>query len=307
VTRPTIIFGVDDRYVGPLLVALTSLATAGAVDATSASVAVLHHGLGDDAVARIATTADALGLDLATVRVDPDPRRFPITDWISPAAYLRLQLDAGARGSARVLYLDCDLVVLAPLAPLLATPLETALGAVVDVSNPVLEGGSGLPGFEALGLPGTREYFNSGVLLVDVDRWVDERVGERSAHFLAEHPEHVRYWDQCALNYVLDDGWDRLDLEWNALPLSTYLPALREQYRFEHVIPLDHALAVESRARVLHFAGPFKPWLPGYPDRTPGRTYARFVAELADVERGLGHDPGAGTEAAPTSGTGANR
>jgi UDP-D-galactose:(glucosyl)LPS alpha-1,3-D-galactosyltransferase len=288
VSLPTVVFGVDARYVRPLLVTLTSLATAGGVDGDVARVAVLHHDLPADAVDTLARVGDALGLDLATVAVEPDPRRFPITDWISPAAYLRLQLDAGTRGADRVLYLDCDLVVLAPVAPLLATPLTTPLGAVVDLSNPVLEGGSGLPGFAGLGLPGSREYFNRGVLLVDVDRWVDERVGEASARFLADHPEHIRYWDQCALNFVLDDAWDRLDPEWNSLPLSTYLPALREQYAFEHVVPLDEALAIESRARVLHFAGPFKPWLPNYPDREPGRTYRRFVDALDALD---GADP----------------
>lgn len=285
-TPPTVVFGVDDRYVRPLLVTLTSLATAGGVRGDVARVAILHHGLSPESIAALDAVSEALGLDLEAVQVEADPRRFPITDWISPAAYLRLQLDAGARGSSRVLYLDCDLVVLEPVAPLLAAPLASPLGAVVDLSNPILEGGAGLPGWADLGLPGSRSYFNSGVLLVDVDRWTDERVGETSAHFLAEHPEHIRYWDQCALNYVLDDRWDRLDLEWNSLPLSTYLPALREQYAFEHVVPLDDALAVEARARVLHFAGPFKPWLPGYPDREPGRTYQRFVDALDDLDLG---------------------
>ena len=286
-TTTTIAFGTDDRYLHPLLVALTSLATNGDLGTTDCQVSVLHQGLRPETETAIRSTARALDLDLELFPIHDDLQRFPITDWISPAAYLRLRLHDAARGAERVLYLDCDLIAVRSLASLIDRPLEATLAAVRDHSNPVLGHGEGLPGYEALGLAPEREYFNSGVLLIDVGRWVDEQISERSVRFLVEHRDHVRYWDQCALNFVLDDRWERLPFDCNALPLSTYMPALADSYEFEDLLPLADALEIERHARVLHFAGPFKPWSPGYPECEPLRKYRQQEEILASLlERG---------------------
>lgn len=279
----TIVFGVDNRYVDPMLVAMTSLAFSGGISGENAAIGVLGYELGDDQRDRILRVGEALGHDVEVIAVDGDLSRFPVTHWISPAAYSRLHLADACRGASTVVYLDCDLVAVRPITELL-TACDGAIAAVRDMSNPVLEGGEALPGFERLGIPGSREYFNSGVLQVDVAEWAARDIARRCAEFLIEHPDHVQFWDQDALNVVIDDAWKRLPLEFNALPLSLYQPKLQSAYKWEHVMPLADALAVEQRARILHFAGPYKPWAPGFPDHPVRLRYDTYRARLAKIE-----------------------
>jgi lipopolysaccharide biosynthesis glycosyltransferase len=282
--EPVIVFGVDDDYVGPLLVALTSLATSGGICHDNAGVVVLHRALKPQSQERIARVARALGLDVELRAVNLDSSGFPVTRWISSAAYLRLSVADAVANASRALYLDCDLVVLSDLAPLLAFELDAPFGAVRDMGNPTLSCGPAIPGHEQLGIPGTREYFNSGVMLIDLEAWREADLGRRSAVFLAEHPEHVEFWDQCALNVIADDRWTRLPLEDNCVVLSALMPALIDRYRGGDILPLDDALALEERARILHFAGPFKPWVEGYPECQARTRYRAFQNFLRDVD-----------------------
>ncbi len=94
--RPAVIFGVDEHYVRPLLVALSSLAHEGLLTADDAVVSVLHRDLPNEVASHIEAVGTALGLDVRTARVSAELERYPVSQWISPAAYLRLHLDRGA-------------------------------------------------------------------------------------------------------------------------------------------------------------------------------------------------------------------
>ena len=154
-SRPVIVFGVDDDYVGPLLVALTSLATSGGICRGNAGVVVLHRALTPQSQERIARVARALGLDIELRAVDLDSSGFPVTRWISSAAYLRLSVadavpNALARARISTVISSCS----SDLGPLLAFELDAPFGAVRDMGNPTLSCGPAIPGHEQLGIPG---------------------------------------------------------------------------------------------------------------------------------------------------------
>ncbi len=281
---PIIAFGVDENYVEPMLVALVSVATVGAVDASVADVRVLHRGLSGKTRDRIARVASGLELDLELIQVPGADASFPVSDWVSEAVYLRLRLGEAITEAPVLLYLDCDLVATDSLRPLLAERIDRVVGAVRSTPNPLLQCDGALPGWRDIGLPADREYFNSGVMLIDLDRWRAEEIGIRSAQFIADHPEHIRFWDQDALNVVIDDEWTRLSGENNVVALSPLMPGLIDQYRGGDVLSLEDALAMEDTARILHFAGPLKPWLDVFPDVRAGQVYREFQAALVDLE-----------------------
>jgi len=273
-----VVFGIDDGYVDPLCVTLVSLALCANLPPGS-DVRVLHAGLAAESQTRLARVADAYGLELGLVRVDGADARLPVTKWISAAAYLRLALDLVSEDREFIVYLDSDLVALDDLSRLFRVP-DGVVAAVRDVGNPTFGAGAGVPGFALLGISPEREYFNSGVLVVHCERWRSEDVARRCAEFLAESPQHVAFWDQDALNATLaDDEWERLPPEYNAVTISLY----RDGYRGSAVMPLEEALRVEQNARILHFAGPFKPWARGYPAGTARDRWMRF----ADLVPGL--------------------
>ena len=207
--RCRIVFGVDERYVDPLLVAITSLVADGGVG-RSTPITVIHCELGPDAQARIRRVAAALDLDVDIVALAPQPQRFPLSGWITPAAYLRLRLGEAGLDASHAVYLDCDLIAVGDVTEIISTKPTETVAAAADLSHPLVRCGEGLPGYEQLGIDGSREYLNSGVLVIDLDRWERADTAARCTRFLVEHPEHVAFWDQDALNYVLDDGWQRL-------------------------------------------------------------------------------------------------
>ena len=280
---PPIVCCVDDGFVRPLSVLLESLA---AIPANAGlRLVVLHENLPATSRELLQWHGDRLGLRLSLRQVMPAAAG-PVSGWVSEAVYLRLTIGDALSDHEKVLYLDADTLVLGDLRPLLLTPLQgAALGAVRDPQNPVIGEGIALPDWAELGLPHGRDYFNSGVMLLDLPGCERQELFTKARRFLAEHPGKVVLWDQDALNVAAADQWQRLDRRWNTFGISTL--AAQPDYRHddaEPYSPLAMLLADEATASILHFAGPAKPWRADYP---PGRLqdiYRQFLKGVLKAE-----------------------
>src|SRR6476661_1131782 len=163
---PPVVFAIDEGYVEACCVALRSHAeTTPNVDLID--VFVLFTALRPESRRLLARSAGDLRLRLRQVgAVD---RRFPVIGRVTEIVYLRLQIATALPEFDKAVYLDADVQVMDDIVPLLCTDLQgRAVGAVRDPQNPVLGLGVALPGWERLGLTGDREYFNSGVLVLDL-------------------------------------------------------------------------------------------------------------------------------------------
>jgi lipopolysaccharide biosynthesis glycosyltransferase len=115
----------------------------------------------------------------------------------------------------RLLYLDTDTLVLSDLGELFATDLEGyPVGAVYD--NYVKTA-------PQLGIEEEGAYFNSGVLLIDIEKWRVQRISEQAIQYLQDYPERIKFVDQDALNAVLRNQWKHLDSRYNTM--FSVLPA----------------------------------------------------------------------------------
>jgi lipopolysaccharide biosynthesis glycosyltransferase len=274
---------VDDRYVLPLCVLMESLAAV--PGHSSLRMLVLHQEMSCASRNRLAFHAGRLGIEMGTRRIQATTSA-PASGWVSEAVYLRLEIGDALGPCGTVLYLDADTLVLGDLRPLLAASLDGApLGAVRDPQNPVVGGGIAFPDWAELGLPRGRDYFNSGVMLLDLAACERLDLFAAARAFLADHPGHVRLWDQDALNIAAADRWRRLDRQWNTFALSP----LAAQPGFLHgdgepYSPLAMLLADEPGASILHFAGPAKPWREDYPPGRPGEVYRQFLRAVEEAE-----------------------
>jgi lipopolysaccharide biosynthesis glycosyltransferase len=127
----------------------------------------------------------------------------------------------------RVLYLDCDIVVVGDIAPLWNTDLGGALLGTVDI-----------PGADRgvihLGMRAEDGYFNAGVLLFDLKQWRETRALDTVLGYVDACPERkTRDVDQEALNACFHARKQRLEYKWNVVwsfywqPLA--LPLAREE------------------------------------------------------------------------------
>jgi lipopolysaccharide biosynthesis glycosyltransferase len=281
--RPPLVCGVDERYTRPLCATMASIAEAHPRIADRPRLIVLHQRLAAAAQQRILGHADRIGLTVELRTVPPPAGRYPVSGWVSDAVYLRLSIAEAIPEEPVALYLDADTMVLDDFGPLLETNLDGALlAAVRDPQNPLIGRGIALPGWESLGLPAGREYFNSGVMLLDLVSCRRAGLFEKARAFLLDHPDSVRFWDQDALNWAADDAWMRLGRRWNTFALSPLAARAGFIHHAESVIPLRTLLAEEETAAVLHFAGPDKPWHDGYPAGSIRDAYRRFLAPVGN-------------------------
>jgi UDP-D-galactose:(glucosyl)LPS alpha-1,3-D-galactosyltransferase len=279
--RPPIVCGVDQNYLAPLHALMSSLAVAHPEARARPRLIVLHQQLAASCQLEVVRRADALGLEVDLREVAPPDDRYPLSGWISNAVYLRLSVADAIDDESTVLYLDADTMIRDDLGPLLSTDLGgTMLAAVRDPQNPLIGHGIALPGWEALGLPACQEYFNSGVMLLNLPQCRRQGLFEKAREFLLEHPGCVRFWDQDALNWAAADQWMRLDRRWNTVALSPLAGNKGFVHHAEAVLPLSTLLDDEKTAAVLHFAGPDKPWNDDYP-QGPIRNAYRALLDSA--------------------------
>ncbi len=247
--RVDVAFCCDEGYLQPLTVAITSV-LATARDPSRLRLWLLTRTLEGAAVADLSRLVTRTGAEFNPVTLDRARDTFagaPLSEHLTEATYYRLLLPDALPGEVvRVVYLDCDVVVRRPIEDLWNTDLGPApTGAVVN-PRPV--------GARQLGLAHDRDYFNAGVLLIDLARWRRERLHRRAIEFIRSCGRPLPFLDQDALNHVHAGAWHRLDLRWN------------QQFKFfKHPA---HYLRVSSsalrRARrepfIVHYSTTTKPW-----------------------------------------------
>jgi len=177
---------------------------------------------------------------------------------VTRVTYARLLIDRLLPPEiGRVLYLDCDLIVRGEISDLWRTDLRGKIvGAVTRATNPGPTPWRYTPDAirEKLKLPSNAGYFNSGVLLIDMNKWREKGVGTSALAFARDHPDRVTFADQCAINFVLRGDWLPLDSIWNHQQHG--------HYAFYHDIMRFKKMTRAERAtiRIVHFTGPSKPW-----------------------------------------------
>jgi lipopolysaccharide biosynthesis glycosyltransferase len=197
---------------------------------------------------------------------------FDKSDRLTAATLVKLTLAERFAGRyRRILYLDCDLTLHADVSTLFG--LDLAGMPVAANRRGVLfrteaERRTGWEHFAELGMTEPYCYFNSGVMLIDVDAWKAERLAERCLDFIRRNPALCPLPDEDSLNAILDGRFAPLSPLWN-------MPPRRDIY-----MPL-HA---QLKAAAVHYSGHDKPWKrfgafkPLFPDMEAYRLYETFLA-----------------------------
>ena len=133
----------------------------------------------------------------------------------SHMAYCRILLPRVLEAS-RLIYLDCDALVFRDLSELFDHPLPSGkiLGAVRD-SETLSLGDDSRVVADAMKLPAQGAYFNSGVMLMNLDELRKQNFLECSLEFLETWRGRYRFWDQSAINFLLHGRIDELPEYWN--------------------------------------------------------------------------------------------
>ncbi len=196
----------------------------------------------------------------------------------SEIVYLRLALpSAFAAEYRRILYLDSDIFVESgDFSALLDVEIGDRPIAAVRDNSQWRTPGRRPKQFRRLGLPAA-PYFNAGVMLIDLSRWLKRDVTGRAVALGRENRDRMIRHDQNLLNAVLRGHWAELHPTWN--------------WQYTHATDI---LAGFRSPNVVHFIGPRKPWS-GKGGRVAPRyrrSFARFLEDHYPEEPRLGEvDP----------------
>ncbi|ANL44411.1 UNVERIFIED_ORG: lipopolysaccharide biosynthesis glycosyltransferase [Rhizobium esperanzae] len=241
-----IVFAVDAAYAVPLATALRSVAENNQ-SVWPLDIHVIHEGIGEETKRLI---LESLPANSAIIQWHPIATLsfasgFSTRPGVSKMTFARILLPQFLPQTCdRALYLDGDILVLTSLEQLWNTDLgEAVIGAVPDywLDNPAGNG----PGARGGAL--VKRYFNAGILLIDLAKWRNERISERSLDYLDRFPT-TEYSDQDALNVACDGKWKILDRAWN--------------FQFEPRQAIA-GIALEQKAAIVHFVTNVKPWKSG--------------------------------------------
>lgn len=184
-----------------------------------------------------------------------------------PAVYQRINLPAYMPESvSKMLYLDSDILVQGNLNDLWQTDLQGHPVAAVENYSPTA--------YQDIGLP-RPEYFNSGVLLMDLTLWRQESLHRQVNDYARENAATLTFVDQCSLNAVLRGRWQRLAARWNQQ--SDVYKVMTRDYAGCGYTPEELEEAFVNPG-IVHFIGAKKPWK-RYCFHPLKRAYQRVLAQ----------------------------
>ncbi len=235
------------------------------------NVHVLHGGLTDKSRNYLTELSERYGNSAFFYLVDDAPLQgvqFRKNRPLSMAAYYRLLLSSVLPSNIdKVLYLDCDIIVLRDLHEIFDIELdEYALAASIDHFP-----------YDArhrkqLHMEADERTFCSGVMLVNLKYWRDNNVEQGLLEYAKRHRDVVYLHDQDVLNYFFKKKWFLLSPKWNCVAYS--VSAIK--YPFFRSFDFEEYL---NEPMLYHYAAVGqKPW---YDMNMPNKKYYIHYLELS--------------------------
>lgn len=250
-----IFFSTDDNYVSYLDVAISSL-IANASRKFKYRIIVLNTGLCEENIRKVKRRERA-GFKIDFVDISPQIERIRSrlknVYHFSIVTYYRLFIASLFPQYDKVIYLDCDLVVLGDISELYCVELgENILGAAPEQ---FVQNTAEFRAYaeRALGVD-PDGYVNAGVLLMNLKQFREDRIEEKFISLITEHDFDLLDPDQAYLNYLCLGKIHVLPNGWNKEPMP---------------------LACDGKKNIVHYALYKKPWQ--YDDVADGEHFWNYA------------------------------
>lgn len=247
----------DENYVQHCVVMLCSLMENN--KSLHICVHLLYKSLSEDSVKLIRDLCERYANDVVLYDIDDASlRSFTISDnhKLTVACYYRLLLPSLLCNDIhRVLYLDCDIVVLKDIQELFDLDLGNRPLAAIPDATPVSNHHRFL-----MGLGIDEKAFCSGVMMINLDYWRNNCSQERMLKFATVMGDSLIMEDQDILNHEFRGKWLQLPYKYGKTPLS--VAVLDTDQRMYDI------LEYVNDPSILHYSAKLKPWLNvWFPDR----------------------------------------
>jgi lipopolysaccharide biosynthesis glycosyltransferase len=233
-----IVFATDGGYLQHLAVALASLLE----NNSGMNVYVINNDISSTDWKRLEKLFVGKDSYLIDAKIDDGQIENLITrSYFTKATYYRLFIPDVVEGDS-ALYLDVDIVINGCIDDLYNTELSNTFLAAVDDLY--------IQNFYYLEMEHSAKYFNSGVMLINLEYWRAYNVKEKVIEFIRHKPEVISFMDQDGLNSVINGNWLELHPRYN---MHTGL--LHKECAVD--LPIKEAI---DNPVIIHYTGSSKPW-----------------------------------------------
>jgi len=178
---------------------------------------------------------------------------FPLEnkDRLTIEAYFRLFIPELIHREDKIIYLDCDIVVRHSLSELHS----------MELGNDYVLGVRDIDSRGNTKRMGTKRYINSGVLLMNSKKMREDGIQAKFIKYIAENKQRIIWHDQDVIAAVLEGYVGYISPIWNG-----QIGRLPHNMKYSRL----------HDARILHYIGDRKPWLP-YKDSTFAEEYFKYL------------------------------
>jgi lipopolysaccharide biosynthesis glycosyltransferase len=150
----------------------------------------------------------------------------------------------------RIFFLDADIVLKKDPAIIYNINLKNKVLAAVQDRLHILESSR-----NAIDLEKPEDYFNSGVMIVNLEEWRNKNIADKALKFALEKGHLTKLHDQDALNHAIKGNWVRICPLWNPRPQN-----IIENYYETPVSLKRDEIYRRGISNLVHFSGSDKPW-----------------------------------------------
>ncbi len=250
-----IVLATDKNYAQHAAVTITSI-LCNTAQQSNIKFYIIDDNIDDDNKTKLQDTVKQFNSNIIFVKIPENSlNQVFVSGGITRAAYFRLAIpNILPKTVNKVIYLDCDLIVLDDIVNLWNLDMcQKPVAATEDFG--ILSSTSKCREKE-INLNWKKEYsyFNSGVLLIDVMLWRKNNYASQLIELVQTHK--FRHHDQDALNYLFMNNWTSLPLCWNVIPpvFNMNLSIIKNK------IMRQNALKALNNISIIHYAGGYKPW-----------------------------------------------
>jgi lipopolysaccharide biosynthesis glycosyltransferase len=249
----------DDNYAMPLAVTARS-AIANLQSDRPVALFILDGGISKTNKRKITRSLDSKQVEISWLTLDnalfanlTEDRHLTIT------AYYRLLLPQILPPEfKKAIYLDTDMVVTGNLEEIWNIDIgDNYVLAVQDDTQLTISMCPSVRDYEQLGISPDCKYFNSGLLVINMDKWRADNIGHRVIEYIRQNIQY-RPNDQDALNAIVAGKWGELHPKWNQMP-GVYYPDFKER----NPLPPEVYQELLHQPCVIHFTNTPKPWCAG--------------------------------------------
>ncbi len=223
-----ILFTIDNDYIPYLSVTICSIIRNNKKE--NISFHIISGDISSQNKSRLTNAFQSKSATFSFYNFTPANVSLKVDGHASSVNYYRLFLtDILPEKISKIIYLDADIIVLKSLLPLWNTDIKDYAIAAVHGKNVERANDLGIM---------DNQYFNSGVMLINVDYWRKIDAFRKFKNFMSEHSQKIKFWDQDVLNHTFQN----------------------EAYSLSNIYNQSAIDKITKETVVLHYMGKHKPW-----------------------------------------------